>query len=296
MQQTIRKELEYSGVGLHTGEQIELVFRPSAIDTGIVLVRGDLPHNPIIKACLKNANRTFREISLKDNNVEIHTVEHLLAALTGLGIDNMEIVVNGNEIPIGDGSARHFVELLKDEIISQDKPKKIFRSNEPLWTSLKDKHIVLLPSDELRITYTIDFDHPVVRSQFASFVITKEVFEKEIAPARTFGFLQEVETLYAQGMARGGSLENAIVIGEDSILNGNLRFDNELVRHKILDLIGDFSLIGMPMLGHIIAVKSGHELNLKLVQKIVERREKKNVRYNTDSRNSTTSLPISISR
>lgn len=273
-QQTIRKELTYSGIGLHTGEQIDLAFKPAAIDTGIVLVREDLPHNPIIKVCLKNVHRTLRELSLKDNGVEIHTVEHLLAALSGLGIDNIEIVVNGNEIPIGDGSAINFVEMLKDEIISQDKPKKVFRTDEPLWVSLNEKQVVLLPSDELRITYTIDFNHPLVRSQFASFVMTKEVFEKEIAPARTFGFLQEVKTLYDQGLAKGGSLENAIVIGEDRILNENLRFDNELVRHKMLDLIGDFSLIGMPILGHIIAIKSGHELNLKLVQKIEERREK----------------------
>lgn len=274
MQQTIRKELTYSGIGLHTGEQIDLAFKPAAIDTGIVLVRKDLSHNPIIKVCLKNAHRTLRELSLKDNGVEIHTVEHLLATLSGLGIDNIEIVVNGNEIPIGDGSAINFVELLKDEIISQDKIKKVFRTDEPLWVSLNEKQIVLLPSDELRITYTIDFNHLLVRSQFASFVMTKEVFEKEIAPARTFGFLQEVKTLYDQGLAKGGSLKNAIVIGEDRILNDYLRFDNELVRHKILDLIGDFSLIGMPILGHIIAIKSGHELNLKLVQKIKERREK----------------------
>jgi len=274
IQQTIRKEVAYSGIGLHTGEQIDLIFKPSAIDRGIVLVRGDLPDNPIIKVGVKNANRTSREISLKDNDVEIRTVEHLLAALTGLGIDNIEIVVNGNEIPIGDGSAKHFVELLKDEIISQNKPKGVFSPDEPLWSSLNDKHIVLLPADEFRITYTIDFNHPVMKTQFASFVITKEVFEREIAPARTFGFLQELESLYAQGLVKGGSLENAIVIGEDRILNDNLRFDNELVRHKILDLIGDFSLIGMPILGHIIAVKSGHELNLKLAEKIEERRKR----------------------
>lgn len=268
MQQTIRRELEYSGIGLHTGEQIHLVFKPSTVDMGIIFVRKDLPDNPRIKACLKNLNKSSRQLSLKDNEVEIRTIEHLLATLTCLGIDNIEIVMNGSEVPVGDGSAIHFVQLLKDEIISQDKPKKVFKPKEPLWVSLKDKHIVFLPSDEFRITYTIHFDHPIVKSQFASFVITKEVFEKEIAKARTFGFMQEVETLYAQGLAKGGSLENTIVIGEDRILNDNLRFDNELVRHKILDLIGDFTLLGMPILGHIIAVKSGHELNLKLVQKL----------------------------
>ncbi|MEW6094934.1 MAG: UDP-3-O-acyl-N-acetylglucosamine deacetylase [bacterium] len=268
MQKTIKRKLEYSGIGLHTGEQIHLLFKPAILDTGIIFVREDLHDKPRIKACLKNVNKSSRELSLKDNEVEIRTIEHLLAALTGLGIDNIEVGINGNEIPVGDGSAIPFVELLKDEIISQDKPKKVFSPKKPFWVSAKDKHIVLLPSNEFKITYTIDFDHPIVKTQFASFAITKEVFERDIAPARTFGFLQEVESLYAQGLAKGGSLENAIVIGEDRILNDNLRFDNELVRHKILDLIGDFTLIGMPILGHIIAVKSGHELNLKLVQKL----------------------------
>jgi len=269
MQATIKKELEYSGVGLHTGEQVHLVFKPAPVDTGIIFIRGDLADKPRIKPCLRNVSKSSRELSLKHNGIEIRTIEHLLATLTGLGIDNIEIVIDDNEIPIGDGSAMHFVELLKDEIITQDKPKKVLRIKEPFWVSLEDKHVILLPSDEFRISYTINFAHPIVKSQFASFVITKEVFEKDIAPARTFGFLQEVETLYAQGLAKGGSLKNAIVIGEDKILNDNLRFDNELVRHKILDLIGDFTLIGMPILGDIIAVKSGHELNLKLIQKLV---------------------------
>lgn len=265
-QQTIRKELEYSGIGLHTGEQVEIVFKPADLDTGIVFIRENLKSR--IKAHLKNVNKNSREISLKENGVEIRTIEHLLSALTGLGIDNIEIIIKGSEIPIGDGSALPFVELFKDEIISQNKPKKIAIPQKPFWVSLNDKHIVLLPSDEFRITYTIDFNHPVIKSQFSSFVITKDVFINDIAPARTFGFLREIETLYAQGLAKGGSLENAIVIGEDRILNDHLRFDNELVRHKILDLIGDFTLLGMPIVGHIIAVKSGHDLNLKLVQKI----------------------------
>lgn len=274
IQQTIKKELEYSGMGLHTGEQIHLVLKPAPVDTGISFVREDLLDKPRIKVCLKNVNKISRELSLKDNEVEVRTVEHLLATLTALGIDNVEIVMDNCEVPIGDGSAMHFVELLKDEIISQDKPKKVFSPKTPFWVSLKDKHIVLLPSDEFRITYTIDFDHKIVKTQFASFVITKEVFEKEIAPARTFGFLEEVEALYAQGLAKGGSIENAIVIGEDRILNDNLRFDNELIRHKILDLIGDFTLMGMPILGHIIVVKSGHELNIKLLQKLCHREGK----------------------
>ncbi|MDI6736349.1 MAG: UDP-3-O-acyl-N-acetylglucosamine deacetylase [bacterium] len=270
MQQTIKKELEYSGIGLHTGEQIHLVFKPATAGTGIVFVRQDLSGKPMIKACPENVNNTWRELSLKKNGVEIHTVEHLLAALSGLGIDNIEIAVNGDEIPIGDGSALPFVELLKDEIISRNTSKKVFRPKEPLWagSSTEDKQVILLPSDEWRITYTIDFEHPVVKTQLATFVITQEVFVKEIAPARTFGFLKEVESLHARGLAKGGSLENAIVIGEDKILNDSLRFENELVRHKILDLIGDFSLIGMPILGHVIAIKSGHDLNLKLVQKM----------------------------
>lgn len=270
-QTTIRKELEYSGIGLHTGEQIHLVLKPTAVGTGVVFVRQDLPGKPVIEACPENVNNTLREISLKKNGVEgieVRTVEHLLAALSGLRIDNIEIAVNGDEIPIGDGSALPFVELLKDEIVSQNTTKKVFKPKEPLWVSMEDKQVILLPGNEWKITYIIDFNHPVVKTQFATFVVTQEVFVKEIAPARTFGFLKEVESLHARGLAKGGSLENAIVIAEDRILNENLRFENELVRHKILDLIGDFSLLGMPILGHIIAIKSGHDLNLKLVQKM----------------------------
>lgn len=268
-QKTIRKELEYSGIGLHTGEQTHLVFKPAPVDTGITFVREDLPNKPRVKACLKNVNRTLREVSLKEDEIEIRTVEHLLSALAGLGIENIEIGISGCEVPIGDGSAIEFVNLLKNEVISQNKPKKIFISKIPLWVSREDKHIIILPSNEFRITYAIDFQHSIIKKQVASFVITEKIFEKEIAPARTFGFLHEIESLYAQGLAKGGSLQNAIIIGEDKILNDNLRFEDEFVRHKILDLIGDLSLLGMSILGHIIAIKSGHDLNLKLLYELL---------------------------
>ncbi|MDI6794826.1 MAG: bifunctional UDP-3-O-[3-hydroxymyristoyl] N-acetylglucosamine deacetylase/3-hydroxyacyl-ACP dehydratase [bacterium] len=270
-QQTIAKEVTYAGVGLHTGENINLTLKSAPVDTGIVFGRKDIPGHPKVKASLENVSSSTREISLKTAGVEIRTVEHVLAALSGLGIDNCEVELDGPEPPVGDGSSLFLVELLKASSIStQEKPRHLLKPKKPIWIVDQDREITLLPDDKLTITCMIDFTHPAVGSQAASFTLTPETFVNEIAPARTFGFLEEVETLKQQGLARGGSLENVIVIGPERILNDSLRFDNELVRHKILDLMGDLSLLGTPFYGRITAIKPGHSLNVKMARKIAE--------------------------
>ncbi len=275
MQQTIKNSIDYTGTGLHTANRVQLRFCPGLPNSGVVFSRTDMPNSPCIPARVEYVDNTHRGVSLKNDLCEVKTVEHVLAAINGLRIDNLIIEVSAPELPVGDGSAQIFVELLKKaEIVCQDGcesrlPIKIL---SPVWTSTKHGqkgHIVVLPSEVYQISFVLDLENSFVGSQFASFSISPEIFEQEIAPARTFGFFSEVEQLKKQGLAMGGSLENAVVIGENDFLN-DLRFKDELVRHKILDLIGDLSLIGRPILGHVLAIKSGHDLNLNLARKIAE--------------------------
>ncbi len=272
MQQTIKNSIDYTGIGLHTANKVHLRFCPGLPDTGIIFSRVDMPDNPCISARIEDINDTHRGVSLRNDLCEVKTVEHILSAINGLRIDNLIIEVSAPEIPAGDGSSQIFVELLKKaEIVCQDGcesrlPIKIL---SPVWASTEYGHIVVLPSEDYQISFVLHLENSFVGSQFASFSISPEIFEQEIAPARTFGFFSEVEQLKKQGLAMGGSLENAVVIGESDFLN-DLRFKDELVRHKILDLIGDLSLIGRPIHGHVLAIKSGHKLNLILARKILD--------------------------
>ncbi|MBI4778761.1 UDP-3-O-[3-hydroxymyristoyl] N-acetylglucosamine deacetylase [Candidatus Desantisbacteria bacterium] len=270
MQQTIKNSTDYTGIGLHTGNKVHLRFCPGLPDTGIVFFRVDMPDSPCISARIEYVNNTHRGVSLRNGSCEIKIVEHILSAINGLRIDNLIVEVSAPELPSGDGSSQIFVELLKKaEIVCQDgcESKLPIKILSPVWASTKQGHIVILPSEDYRISFVLHLENSFVGSQFVSFSISPEIFEREIASARTFGFLSEVEQLKSQGLAMGGSLSNTVVIGESDYLN-NLRFKDELVRHKILDLIGDLSLIGRPILGHVLAVKSGHNLNLILARKI----------------------------
>lgn len=268
MQQTIKSEVWLEGIGLHTGEKSIVCFRPASVNHKIVFVREDLPDRLSIPADLSYVSSSQRGVNLKRDETEIKTVEHILAALSGLRIDNLEIAVWGPELPAGDGSSLPFVNALKHGIVQQDKERETIRINQPVWASDGENQVVALPDSNFRVSYTISYNHPVVRAQFASLLIDESTFEHEIAPARTYGFLSEINSLRQQGLGRGGSLENALVITDEGYLNSNLRFDNELVRHKMLDLIGDLCLLGKPILGHIIAIKSSHYLNLQLAANI----------------------------
>lgn len=271
-QKTIAGEASISGVGVHTGQETTITFKPAAPDTGIRFVRTDLPGRPVIEVKADNAvlEESLFLTQLGSDNCEIKTVEHVLAACTGLGVDNLIMEVSSSEPPICDGSAKPFVDAIKKVgIVTQDRPKQFIEVTEPIWLYENGLELAIIPSPRLEITYKIDYDHPAVGIRSASFLINEETFVEKIAPARTFCFLKDVDILRQQGKIKGGSLENAIVIGEHDFLNEELRFEDEIVRHKILDVMGDLALLGKPVKGHVIAVRSGHAFNIRFVRKVL---------------------------
>ena len=269
LQTTISNEAICEGIGLHTGNKTTIYFKPADENTGIKFIRKDLPERPIVKADIGGVVDTARGTSLGKSDMKVHTVEHVLAAAAGLGIDNMLVELSSNEPPVLDGSALPFIEALEGaKLVQQKAPKKFFEVKEPVYVSENGSSLVALPSKDFRISFTIDYNHPVLNSQFASVIITPESFREEIASARTFCFLEEVEMLQKEGLGKGGSLDNTIVIGDEALLNDKLRFENEFVMHKILDLMGDLYLLGQPLKAHVIAIKSGHSLNIELVKRL----------------------------
>ncbi len=268
-QRTLKQETSFEGIGLHTGRYAKVRLKPAPRDTGIIFTRTD--KDIALKASMGSVSDTAFSTTLGYDGVKIRTVEHILAALSGLGIDNLIVEVNGPEIPILDGSSIELISLiLNSGIAKQGKKRPFLRITNPVFFADGQAEIAAFPYDGRRITYRIHFNHHLLGEQNLSLEISEENFVKEIAPARTFGFLKDVEYLKANGFAKGGSLENAIILGSDGILNASgLRFKDEFVRHKILDLIGDFSLIGFPIYGHIIANKSGHTANLKFLKKLI---------------------------
>ncbi|MCP4640183.1 MAG: UDP-3-O-[3-hydroxymyristoyl] N-acetylglucosamine deacetylase [bacterium] len=271
-QKTIAKEASFSGIGLHTGNLTTLTFKPAPPNRGVTFYRVDLPNKPAVKADIDHVCDVSRGTTIGINGVKVHTVEHVLAAIAGLGVDNLDIEVDANETPVGDGSSLPFMQTLKQGgIVEQDAEKKFIKIEDPVYYKKDDVTLSVIPSDELRMTMTIAYDHVAVGTQYASYTITPEVFEKEIAAARTFCFLREVKMLQEQNLIQGGSLENAVVIGDDAILNDQLRFPDEPVRHKILDLLGDLFLLGRPVKGHVIAVKSGHAMHVNFSKQIKRR-------------------------
>ncbi|MBX7259191.1 MAG: UDP-3-O-acyl-N-acetylglucosamine deacetylase, partial [Candidatus Hydrogenedentes bacterium] len=268
-QKTIARDASFSGIGLHTGNLTTITFKPAPANSGITFYRVDLPERPAVKADIDNVVDVTYGTTIAVNGVKVHTVEHVLAAIAGLGIDNLDIEVDANETPVGDGSSVPFMTTLQRAgMVEQDAEKQFIRIKQPVYYRNEDVALSVLPSDELRVTMTIAFDHVAIGTQYASFVITPDTFVKDIAPARTFGFLRDAKMLQEQGLIRGVSLENAVAIGDESILNEDLRFPDEFVRHKILDLIGDMFLLGRPVKGHVIGVKSGHASHVKFSQEV----------------------------
>jgi UDP-3-O-[3-hydroxymyristoyl] N-acetylglucosamine deacetylase len=259
-----------SGIGLHSGNKVTLSLKPAPADYGIRFQRSDLGGLEV-PATVTHIGGSQLQTGLTREAVSVETVEHLLAALVALGIDNVIVELNSPEVPIMDGSAAPFVYLILNEagVKRLAAPKKYLKVLRPISLSQGDKRIALYPSDHFKVTYSINFDHPLIRHQSRTMKITDETFVEEIAPARTFGFLKEVEMLRQRGLALGGSLENAIVLGETGALNA-LRFEDEFVRHKILDAIGDLSLVGYPVIGHLVAHRAGHALHTAFAAKILE--------------------------
>ena len=264
-QRTLKNSIQANGVGLHTGEKVYLTLHPSAPDTGVVFRRIDLDPVVEIPAKAENVGDTMLSTTLIKEGVRVSTVEHLLSALAGMGIDNLIIDVSAPEIPIMDGSAAPFVFLLQSAgIEEQDAPKKFIRVKRPVTVEQDGKQATFKPFDGFKINFAIDFDHPVFENQTlnASIDFSSTSFVKEVSRARTFGFMHEFEYLRAKGLARGGSLENAIVVDDSQIVNEDgLRFEDEFVKHKILDAIGDLYLMGNSIIGEFDAHKSGHGLN-----------------------------------
>jgi UDP-3-O-[3-hydroxymyristoyl] N-acetylglucosamine deacetylase len=252
-----------------------MVIRPAGVDEGIVFVRGDLSGNNRIKANVNNVRDTTLATTLGLNGVMVSTVEHLMSAFSGMGVDNAVVEVNAPEVPIMDGSARPFVDLLKDVGTRvQGKGKKLLVIKDKIAVSEGEGTAMLLPSPEFRITYKIEFNHPAIGVQSHHMNFSDVSYEEEICAARTFGFLRDVEYLQAKGLALGGSLKNAIVLDDRRIINKDgLRFPDEFVKHKILDAIGDLSLLGIPIIGHFVAYKSGHRLNNLLLKELLIRKE-----------------------
>ncbi|MBD3267328.1 UDP-3-O-[3-hydroxymyristoyl] N-acetylglucosamine deacetylase [bacterium] len=272
-QKTIAAEASISGVGLHTGQEATITFKPAEANTGIRFVRTDIPDHPVIEVKAENASLedSLYLTALGKGDLQVQTVEHVLAACTGLGIDNLVLELNSSEPPICDGSASPFVNaILEKGIVTMDQPKTFIEVKEPVWLFENGLELAIIPSNSFEVTYKIDYDHPAVGIRSASFLITEDVFKEKIAPARTFCFFKDVEKLKTEGKIRGGSLENAIVINDEGFMNDELRFQDEIVRHKILDVIGDLTLLGGPVKGHIIAVRSGHAFNIRFVQKIMK--------------------------
>lgn len=269
MQQTITEPVSYTGIALHTGADVTIRCLPAAEDTGIVFQRVDLPDRPLIRASAANIVSTQRCTTLgcAGQSWQIHTIEHLMAAISMAGIDNLLIEIDAGEPPVTDGSAAIFLGILREAgIVQQSRERRFVQITQPIFVKEKDATLVALPHDGFRISYTLHYSHPVIGSQYIDLEITPESFMREIAPARTFGFAREVEELHKRGLALGGNLDNAVLIGDEGTINP-LRFPNEFVRHKVLDLIGDLAVNGY-VNGHFIGIKSGHSLNAELSKKL----------------------------
>ena len=269
-QRTLRRHISCVGIGLHSGNKVNLTLKPAPADFGIRFRRTDLG-NLEVPATVHNLAGIQLATGLARNEVSVETVEHLLAALVSLGVDNVIVELNSPEVPIMDGSSAPFIYLIQEagvkKLQAQRKYLKIVR---PIMISRGDKRIALYPSEHFKVTYSISYDHPLLRHQSRTLRITEESFIEELAPARTFTFLKDVEMLRQNGLALGGSLDNAIVLGETGVLNNALRFEDEFVRHKILDAIGDMALVGHPIIGHLIAHRGGHALHTAFAARVLE--------------------------
>ena len=272
-QRTLKNVIRATGVGLHTGQKIRLTLSPAPVDNGITFRRVDLNPPVDIDAHAENVGDTMLSTSLGLGEDRVSTVEHLLSAMAGLGIDNASIDVDGPEIPIMDGSAGPFVFLIQSAgIVDQEAPKKFIRILREIKVTDGDKMASFTPFDGFKVTFSINFDHPVFKdkSHTAEIDFSSTSFVKEVSRARTFGFVHEYEYLRSRGLARGGSLDNAIVVDKFDILNeGGLRYEDEFVKHKILDAIGDLYLLGKSLIGAFNAYKSGHALNNKLLRQLL---------------------------
>jgi UDP-3-O-[3-hydroxymyristoyl] N-acetylglucosamine deacetylase len=275
-QTTVERPMECSGVGLHSGKEAVLRVLPAPANHGIRFRRVDLPGRPVLSALFKNVVDTSLATVIGEDGVIVSTVEHLMAAFAGLGVDNALVELSAHEVPVMDGSAGPFARMLMETgIRSLDAPRWYFRVKEDITLDDGVRSVRLTPAEDYSLTCAIDFPHPIIRRQTYTFDGDREVFTREIAPARTFGFMSDLEMMRLYGFAKGGSLENAVVLSADGVVNeGGLRFADEFVRHKLLDCLGDFSLLGLPVWGNIHTVKSGHAFNQAFLEAFFASKDK----------------------
>ena len=277
-QKTIEREISLKGIGLHTAKKVSLTFKPADVDTGINFIRTDLPDKPVIKAAIDHVlsqSRSPRRTSIGCDSIEIHTIEHLMAALSGLCIDNIYIEIDNDEVPGLDGSSLNFLETLsKAGIKEQEKSRRYYLIKEPIFVEEEGSAIVAVPAQKFKISYTLNYNHPLLKAQFLEINFDEGAFKNELAPSRTFCLESEVTELQQQGLGRGANYENTLVVGKNGVIKNKLRYQDEFIRHKILDLLGDLYILGEPLRAHIIALRSGHSLNLKLVKRIGQQRQR----------------------
>lgn len=270
-QHTLKQAFERSGVGLHSGSVATVRVLPALVGQGRYFVRTDLPDAPVIPANPETVSQTVLSTELSNGSVSIRTVEHLLAALSGMGVDNARIEVDSDEIPLLDGSALGWVEAIAQSgLAEQPAPRPQYFLQEPIWLRQNDAFVAALPADTWQFTYGIEFERSVIGKQWYSWSPSKEDFAQSIAPARTFALVSQIESLRQHGLIKGGSLDNALVCDETAWLNPPLRFSDEPVRHKLLDLIGDLSLLGAFPSVHILAYKASHRLHTQLAQQLAQ--------------------------
>lgn len=270
-QRTVSEEISCTGIGLHSGKKVRLTIKPSSPNSGITFERVDISPDSAVKASFDNVVETNMATTIGFNGYSVSTIEHIMAAFFGMGIDNALVQVDGEEVPIMDGSSAPFVFLLKNAGVTiQNSYKRFLLVKKSVKVTDGNRSVHLYPSNELKITYKIDFNHPLIKDQAYEISFSQSSFIQEISRARTFGFLKDVQTLKNNGLAKGGSLDNAIVMDEFRVLNEDgLRYKNEFVRHKILDFIGDLAIIGHVVIGHFVVERSGHSLNQTLLKKFM---------------------------
>ena len=273
-QKTIKNEISFSGIGLHSGKKSQVIIKPSEVNSGVNFLRtdvSDVNKNALIMALWHNVSSTTLSTTISNGDVSVSTIEHLMSALSGMHIDNALILIDGPEVPIMDGSSKPFVELFeKAGLVKQDEYRKILKVIKEVEVSNGDSFVKILPSDYFSIDFEIVFDSHLINSQSCQLQLINGNYKSDVASARTFGFEKDVQKLREKGYALGGSLENAVVVGDNNILNkGGLRFKDEFVRHKILDSIGDLYLAGYPVQGYFSGIKSGHYLNNQLLNKLL---------------------------
>ena len=271
-QKTLKKEIVIKGSGLHTGNPVTARLKPAEAGAGIIFIRVDLPGQPCIVPALENVsidNTVPRCTSLRKNDIVIHTVEHFMAVLFGFGIDNLSIEIDSNELPGLDGSGKSFLEQIRAAgIVEQEAAREHISIREPVSVHNNGASILIVPADELKVSYALNYDHPLLQAQFFSSIVNQETFEKDIAPSRTFCLEEEASELQASGLGKGANYDNTLVVGQKGVIQNTVRFPDEFARHKVLDLIGDLYLLGKPIKGHVFAMRSGHTLNIELLKKI----------------------------